>query len=138
MGSRRIIKLYSENFYSLRFFRRDFFCRIIKLQIGISQRYHAARIEIFGASIGIKTITLAIDQGIIGEITTAEFSICIAKISARGSTFLQSWCVNIIANVWLQEIMLVIIAATKTLANDENFLPRLIIKFCRQFKKPVA
>lgn len=78
---------------------QDFAGRFIRQHNGINHKYHAARIEIFGAEIGIKTITLAIDQGIIGEITTAEFSICIAKISAFVSTFLQSWCVNIIASV---------------------------------------
>jgi len=60
------------------------------LQTGIKIRYHAAQIEIVGASIGVKIAAPAIDHGISGEITTAEFSICNAKISARGSTFLQS------------------------------------------------
>ena len=61
-----------------------------KLQAGINIRYHAAKSELIGAAIGVKIAAPAIDHGISGEITTAEFSMCTAKISARGSTFLQS------------------------------------------------
>ena len=65
----------------------------------------------------------AMDQGIKGAMTTAEFSRLTARSFGLISIWPQSWCVSIMAKVWLQLTAEESTDAVRIAPNGVIFLP---------------